>query len=264
VRKKVLVAGGGPGGMQAAITSAQRGHQVILCEKSSALGGALKYERNIPFKADVYNLIGSKELELRNAGVEVRLNTPVTKDYVEKEAPDVLVVAIGAVPIKPSLDESGGPRVIMAEEGADRLDSVGNKVAILGGGLVGCELAIFLADKGRTVTIAEMTDTLAANSNSMQQRIVLQKLHEYNNIIVKTGYRGSRVTEKGLVCVDKAGNEVLLEADTVIYALGQRSLYKEAERLLDSAPEVVLVGDCIKPGNIRDAIFRGYHAGLDI
>ncbi|NLA86296.1 MAG: FAD-dependent oxidoreductase, partial [Clostridiales bacterium] len=191
--KKVLVAGGGPGGMQAAITAAQRGHKVILCEKSGELGGAFKHEQNIPFKADVYNLIGSKELELRRAGVEVRLNTPVTEAYVEKEAPDALVVAIGAVPFRPPLDESGGPHVLMAEEGADRLDFIGNEVVILGGGLVGCELAIFLADNGRKVTIAEMTDTLAANSNSRQQSVVLRKLQEYNNIIVKTGFKGTRV-----------------------------------------------------------------------
>ncbi|NLT16042.1 MAG: FAD-dependent oxidoreductase, partial [Clostridiales bacterium] len=264
ISKRVLVAGGGPGGMQAAITAARRGHKVVLCEKSGELGGALKYEKNIPFKADVYDLIRSKELELRRAGVEVRLNTPVTKDYAEKESPDALVVAIGAVPVRPAFEESSGPVVMMAEEGADRLDSIGSEVVILGGGLVGCELAIFLADNGRAVTIAEMTDTLASNSNANQQRTVLKKLNEYDNITVKTGYTGVRVDGKGLVCVDKTGKEVLIEADTIIYALGQRSLYKEAEQLLDTAPEVILVGDCVRPGTVKEAISRGFHAAMDI
>ena len=230
VSKKVLVAGGGPGGMQAAITSAQRGHKVILCEKRSELGGALNYERSIPFKADVYKLIKAKELELRKAGVEVRLNTPVTASYAEKESPDVLIVAIGAAPIVPALEGIGGPNVMMAEDAAEKIDSVGQSVAILGGGLVGCELAIYLADTGRKVTITEMTDTLAANSNANQKRVVLQKLREYDTINLRLEMTGTRVTDKGLLCSDKAGREVLLEADTVICAIGQRSLTEEAKK----------------------------------
>jgi len=263
-QKKVLVAGGGPAGMQAAITAAARGHRVILCEKSGELGGALKHEKAIPFKTDVYKMIGSKEMEMRKAGVEVRLNTAVTSGYAEKESPDVLIAAIGAAPVKPALEGIDGPNVLMAEDAVVKPELIGHRVAILGGGLVGCELAIHLAGMGKDVTLVEMTDSLANNANSSQKRIVAQVINENAGILVKLESKGVKVTAEGLVCADSSGAGEMVYADTIICAAGQRELYDEAENLLDSAPEVVLIGDCIKPGNIIEAISRGFQAGLNI
>jgi 2,4-dienoyl-CoA reductase-like NADH-dependent reductase (Old Yellow Enzyme family)/thioredoxin reductase len=261
--KKVLVAGGGPGGMMTAVTAAQRGHKVILCEKSGALGGALKCVRALSFKKDLYGLVRSLELQVRKAGVAIRLNTEVTRELVEREAPDVLVLAVGAAPLLPPIPGMDSPKVVpgnlLSEEGI----AVGKKVAILGGGLVGCESAVHLAQQGKDVTVVEMTRDVAVEANVRQRPILLEMLAKLR-VLVKTGMKGVGIVDKGIVCTDEAGREVLLEADTVVCAVGQLPLRKVVNDLLDAAPEVVQVGDCVKPQKVTEAIFRGYHAGLDI
>ncbi len=260
--KKVLVAGGGPGGMQCAITSAQRGHKVVLCEKAPQLGGALLCERAIPFKEDMTDYIRVKALEMKKAGVEVRLNTCVTPEYAEKEAPDVLIVAIGAKPIIPSIEGIDGENVIVANDLSDRVDDIGKRVVILGGGLVGCEAAVHLADEGHEVTVVEMQSEVAVDANGRHRPILLQWLAERAR--VECNLRGTRVTPAGLYCAAKDGSERFFPADTVICAVGQQPLSEEADSLLDSAPEVIMLGDCVQPARITEAVYRAYHAALGI
>jgi len=261
--KKVLVAGGGPGGMEAALTAAKRGHRVILCEKEDELGGALRSEKHIPFKRDVYDYARSMTRLLDKAGVEVRLQTAVTPALLEREKPDTLVIAIGAKPILPPIEGINGPNVVMAEDAPAAPEALGDRVVILGGGLVGGELAVHLADLGKEVTIVEMANALAADSNRVHRRVLLGVIEE-RGVTVLTGTTGVRVTEKGLVCRGEDGEETLVEGDTVVCAAGRARLWREAEALLDGAPETMLVGDCVRPGTIRDAVYRGYHAALDI
>lgn len=260
--KRVLVAGGGPGGMQAAITAAQRGHSVTLCEKTGSLGGALRCERDIPFKKDMFSFVASKELEMKQAGVELRLNTEVTKELAEKEAPDVLVVAVGAEPIVPPIPGIDSPKVVVANNISEDNVKIGQKVVILGGGLVGCETAVHLAQTGKGVTIIEMQKDVAIDANGRQRPILMGLLAEL--VKIETGLQGVRVTDEGLVCADQWGAERTFPADTIICAVGQRSLRKVVDDLLNAAPEVVQVGDCVRPQRLTDAVFRGYHAGLDI
>ena len=145
--KKVLIVGGGPGGMQCAITAAERGHEVTLCEKTASLGGALKAERGIPFKSDLYKFIEVKALQMKKAGVDVRLNTEVTPDLAAQLAPDALIIAAGSAPVIPQIP--GIEKAIMADELPDAEGSLGQRIAILGGGLVGCETAAHLAGTKR-------------------------------------------------------------------------------------------------------------------
>jgi NADPH-dependent 2,4-dienoyl-CoA reductase/sulfur reductase-like enzyme len=250
--KKVLVAGGGVGGMEAALTAAERGHRVTLCEKSGALGGALVSERHIPFKKDVYGIIGTLKRRMELAGVEVRFNSEVDADYVRREAPDVLIVAVGAEPLMPLK----GKNVVLAEDIGKA--KIGRRVVVLGGGLVGCETAVFLASEGRSVTLVEMADAVAADANARQRPALLEKL--YGSCRVVTGARGLYADEAGLVC----DNGELIEADTIVAAAGQRPRYEVVDGLRNTAPEVKFVGDCVKAANIREAIFAGYHAGMDI
>lgn len=261
--KKVLVAGGGPGGMKAAITAAERGHKVTLCEKRGELGGALNCEKAIPFKKDLYGLIKSLEAQMRKAGVEVRLNTEITKELAEQEAPDVLVVAVGAVPVVPNIPGIDNPNVVMANDISNENITIGKKVVVMGGGLVGCESAVHLAQQGRDITIIEMMGNIAVDANNRHRPILLDMLSKLN-VKINTGMKGIRIIEKGLVCADAEGNETFYEADTIFCAVGQRSLREVVNRLLDAAPEVVQVGDCVKPQKVTEALFRGYYAGLDI
>jgi 2,4-dienoyl-CoA reductase-like NADH-dependent reductase (Old Yellow Enzyme family)/thioredoxin reductase len=261
--KKVLVAGGGPGGMKTAITAAQRGHKVILCEKRGELGGTLKCVRAISFKKDLYGLIKSLEVQMRKAGVEVRLNTEITQELVEREAPDVLVLAVGAAPIVPPIPGIDSPKVVLANTLSDEGIAVGKKVVILGGGLVGCESAVHLAQKGKDVTLVEMMKDVAVDAN-VRQRPILLDMFTKLQVKVKTRMKGVKVTDKGLVCIDETGKENLFEADTVVCSVGQHALREVVNDLLDAAPEVVQVGDCVNPQKVTEALYRGYHAGLDI
>ncbi|MDR3278055.1 MAG: FAD-dependent oxidoreductase [Oscillospiraceae bacterium] len=259
--KKVLIAGGGPGGMQCAITAAKRGHTVILCEKTDKLGGALNSERGIPFKEDLYRFIGTKTLELAKAGAEVRLNTPVTPELAAQIAPDALVIAVGAVPIIPDLP--GIDRAVAANDLPERIGEVGKRVAILGGGLVGCEAAVHLALAGHDVTVVELRAELCPDANARHRPLLLDKLRELP-ITARTGVRGARVTPEGLVCVNERGEEELLRADTVLLAAGQRPNRADADPLRRAAPFVTELGDCVKPGQVTQAVFRGYFAALDL
>lgn len=261
--KKVLVAGGGPAGMKAAVTAAQRGHKVTLCEKSAELGGALKCVKVISFKKDLHGLIKTLEAQMRKAGVEIQLNTEVTEELVKREAPDVLVLAVGAAPIVPSIPGVNSPKAVLAYTLSDPGMTVGKKVVILGGGLVGCESAVHLAQQGKDVMVVEMMEDIAVEANVRQRPILLDMLAKLQ-VKVKTRTRGVRITDKGLICADDNGNESLFEADTVLISVGQRALREAVNGLLDAAPEVVQVGDCVKPQKVTEALYRGYHAGLDI
>ena len=249
--------------MQTAIVAAERGHKVILCEKSDALGGALKSEKNISFKQDLYHLIGSLAGQMRRAGVDIRLNTEVTPELAAGEAPDVLVVAVGGAPIVPSLPGMDSPKVVMANAISDEGVRIGQRVVVLGGGLVGAESAVHLGQEGKQVTLVEMMDDIAVDANVRHKPILMEMLAR-NNVDIRTGMKGVRITDEGLVCVDAVGEEILFEADTILCSVGQRALSDVVEKLWDAAPEVVQVGDCVKPQKVTEALYRGYHAGLDI
>lgn len=258
VPKKVLIAGGGPGGMQCAITAAERGHHVLLCEASGQLGGAMRCERHVPFKEDMGRYIASKAAEMERAGVEVRLNTPVTPEYAEAEKADVLVVAIGAEGYLPPIP--GIERAISVNELAEHEGELGHRVAVIGGGLAGCETAIDLMLKGHEVATIHRRGELAVDANARQRPILLRMLAEIEQHL---GASAVEITAKGVVCSGVDG-EFVVEADSVICAAGQRSRTEEAVALMNAAPIVTLVGDVVKPGKIFDAVMRGYHAGLDI
>ena len=257
--KKVLIAGGGPGGMQCALTAARCGHKVTLCEKTNALGGALKSERVIPFKADLYKFIGVTSLLMEKAGVDVRLNTEVTPELARELAPDALIVASGSSPLIPKIP--GIENTIMADDLAGAGERLGQKVVILGGGLVGCETAVYLAHEGRDVTVVEMKDDICSDANPRHRPLLLAEMEKY--VKYRTGARAVRVTDDGLVCETKDG-ELTISADTVICAAGRTPNSAAATALADCAPYFDTIGDCVKPGNVAQATFRGHFAALDI
>ncbi len=261
-KKKVLVAGGGVAGLKAAVTAAQRGHQVILCEKSDQPGGILKCEQAIDFKHEMYELGIVLEAQARNEGVEIRCNTEVTADYVEKEGADVLILALGSNPILPPLPGIGGDNVVVVNNYYLEKEKVGDSVVVLGGGLAGCECAIHLAQEGKQVHLVEMRDTLAPDANIRHRPILMQMIEKY--VTAHTGYQGLQITKEGVLCKTAAGEEVLVPGTSVICAVGQRSNREGIEALRNAAPIVREIGDCVKPGNITAAIYQGYHAGLDI
>ena len=262
VKKKVLVAGGGPGGLYAAWTAARRGHHVILCEKENELGGILKSEQALPFKHEMYELAGTYAKFCRDAGVEIRLNTEVTKEYAEKEAPDALIIAVGSEPLVPPIPGLDGDNVVVVNNYYLEQDKVGDDVVVMGGGLAGCECAIHLGQAGKTVRLVEMRDVLAPDANVRHRPLLLAEIGKY--VDVRTSHRALRVTKEGVVCADKDGNEVLVPGSSVICALGQRSRSKVVDELRDCAPFVRIIGDAARVSTITNAVYWGYHAALDI
>ena len=261
-RKKVLVAGGGVAGLEAAVTAARRGHQVILCEKSDSLGGILKAEQAIPFKREMYELGLTLERQARDEGVFIRLNTPVTPAYVETEAPDALILALGSHPLVPPLPGIDGDNVVIVNDYYLDKDKVGESVVVLGGGLAGCECAVHLGMEGKTVHLVEMRDTLAPDCNLRHRPILMKQIERY--VTAHTGLAGQRITPEGLVCKAADGSEVLIPGRTVICAVGQSSNRTDVDALRRSAPWVREIGDCIRPANITRAVYEAYHAALDI
>ncbi|MCQ2508619.1 MAG: FAD-dependent oxidoreductase [Dorea sp.] len=262
VKKKVLVAGGGPGGLYAAYTAARRGHEVILCEMTDETGGILKSERALPFKYEMYQLGVTYTKFCKDAGVEIRLNTKVTKELVEEIAPDALIIAVGSSPLTPPIPGLNGDNVVIVNNYYKESEKVGDDVAVLGGGLAGCECAIHLEQEGRKVRLIEIRDVLAPDANVRHRPLLLKEIEK--NVEVYTGYRALKVTEEGVICVDKDNKEVLIPGKSVICALGQRSRFDMVAELQDTAPFVRVIGDAARVSTITNAVYWGYHAALDI
>ena len=262
VRKKtVLVVGGGPGGMQAAVTAADRGHRVILAEKTDSLGGLLKFTDFDTLKSDLKRLKDFLICQVEKRDIEVRLNTAVTPEYVMELKPDALLIAAGSDPVRFPLP--GIEAAQHATTAYTNLDSLGETVAVMGGGLVGCETALFLAETGRDVTIIEMQKEIAPEANWMHKVGMMQRFGDTPNLHVKTGLRCMAVTEEGVKCRDAEGNTVLIPAESKVYAFGQRSVPTAVLQMLD-VPEIRVIGDCRLVGKTNGAIFDGYHAAMDL
>lgn len=260
--KKVMVVGAGVAGLKAAITAAQRGHKVILCEKSDKVGGVLKSEQAIPFKYEMYQLGLSFEKQAIEEGVEIRLNTMVTPEYVAAEKPDAVILAVGSTPIVPQIPGIEGDNVVVVNDYYLEKDKVQDTVVVLGGGLAGCECAVHLGMEGKKVHLVEMRDVLAADCNIRHKPILMKQVEKYTT--AHLSHTGLRITEEGVVCKTQDGSEVLIPGKTVICAVGQRANRADVDALRLCAPFVREVGDCVRPANITKAVYEGYHAALDI
>lgn len=261
-KKNVVVVGGGVAGMKAAITAAQRGHNVTLLEKTDKLGGILKSEQAIPFKYEMYQLGVTFEKLMRKEGVQISLNTPATPEIVEALKPDALILAVGSKPVVPPLPGMNGGNVVVVNDYYLEKDRVEDSVVVLGGGLAGCECAVHLAMEGKAVHLVEMRDELAVDCNIRHRPILMKQVDKYTT--VHTGCAGMQVTPAGLVCKDKNGEVFLIPGKTVICAVGQRANREDVDALRRCAPFVREVGDCVRPSNITNAVYQGYHAALDI
>lgn len=260
--KKVIVVGGGPGGMEAAITAAHRGHTVSLYEKNDRLGGQLLSEQYIPFKQDMYNFVRVLEGRLNKAGVEIHLNTELTAEQAAGMKADVIITAVGAKPIVPPIPGIDSAKVVGLDALHQAEPAVGQKVVILGGGLVGTECAIYLDSLGKDVTVAEMKDDWAADAYFMHKNAMNIYLRD-SKVQIHTNTTAKAVTDDGLLC-STADGDLLLEADTILLAAGMKPDRELADSFYNAAPRVFQIGDCIKAGRVLEAVTLGYYRALDI
>jgi len=260
--KKVIVAGGGPGGMEAAITAAQRGHSVTLYEKGSRLGGQLLCEEHIPFKQDMFNFVKVLEKRLSKTGVDVYLNTELTASQAADMKADVIITAVGANPIVPPIPGIDSKKVVTLDALHQTPPTLGQRVVILGGGLVGSECAIYLDGLGKDVIIVEMKEDWAADSYFMHKNAMKIYMRD-SNIKIHVNTVAKEITEEGLLCETPDG-ETFFEADTILLAAGMKADRETAESFYNAAPRVFETGDCIKAGRVTEAVAMGYYRALDI
>jgi 2-enoate reductase len=202
-KKKVLVIGGGVAGMEAARVAAVRGHEVTLMEKNEKLGGHL-VEASVPkFKEDLKRLINWLSVQVGKVGVRVELKKEVTPEMVKELKPDVLIIAVGSEYIVPKVPGIDKPCVVKADDVLLGRKTVGEKVVVIGGGLVGCETALFIAEElKKKVTIVEMLNEILIGIEPVNVMALKERLGKAG-IGVHTGWHLERVTEKGVVCTDK-------------------------------------------------------------
>lgn len=282
-KKKVLVAGGGIAGMEASLVAADRGHEVILFEKANELGGALLCEEHIPFKKNLSTYLKRQAMKVKKSNIEVHMNTELTPKLAEEFEPDVIISAMGARPMIPNIKGMDKKNVVGAEEVYYHPETVGKKAIVMGGGLVGLELGLYLAQNQHDITIIEMAPgTLAtppkvegvsarmsgvmeipAGYPFIQGIAIREEMNKLDHINVKCSTRALEVKENGLLVEDEEG-EKLLEADTIIYAIGQKPFREESKELSKCAPEFYQVGDCTTPRNIYYATSEAYQAAVDI
>lgn len=261
--KKVMIVGGGVAGLEAARVLALRGHKPVIYEKSSALGGNLIPGGAPDFKEDDLALVDWYKHTLKELKVEVKYNTEVTAEVVKNSHVDTVIIATGSKPKIFNLGDNS--KVFPAADILVGNAPAGDKIVIVGAGLVGCELALWLARQGKKVTMVELQEKiLAVNGPLCHANFdMLEKLIPYNGIEVMTSSKVLKTTEEG-VLVDTRGKEQEISADTVILAVGynaEKSLYEEIKFDIS---ELYLVGDARNVSGIMYAIWDAYEVASNI
>ena len=260
--KKVLVLGGGIGGMQAALTAAKRGHAVTLVEKSDRLGGVLLCEEKVPFKLHLHEYIENQVRRIGETDIKVLMNTELTPEQAEAMKPDVIIAAIGSTPVIPPIPGVDGDNVITAEYAYAHTEDLTGKTVILGGGLVGIELGIFLKNMGRDVEIVEMANKLNCGGNMVHEMGVNAEIKRIS-LPTHTSTRALKIDAHGVACEGPDG-EVFFPADHVVIAAGMKGRQEEAIAFAQAAPLFYQVGDCLSVKNIAEANRLGFNAAMEL
>ena len=261
--RKVLVVGGGVSGMEAAMTAYDRGHKVVLVEKTNSLGGIIRFADHDSIKTQLKKYKDYLIHQVYKRGIEVLLNTEVNEEIVERINPDAILVGTGAKPIVPKIPGIDRDNVMYAVESYYQSDKIGKKVVMIGGGLVGCEVGSHLANTGHEVTILEMGDCLAPEDNGFHH-CGMMAFWEGKPIKGYTGMKVVEITAEGVYAVNSAGERILFESDTVLYSVGSKADHSVAERMKAYCYDVVEIGDAKNSGRIVDAVGTGYNAAIDL
>lgn len=259
-KKSVLVIGGGPAGMEAARIATLRGHNVTIWEKGNALGGNL-IPASVPnFKQDYRRLLDYFRTQIRKLGITVKLGKEATPESIQAIKADVVFIATGATPIIPEIPgvRKGieDRKVVTAVDVLLGKKEAGESVVIIGAGLVGCEIALYLAQQGKKVTAVELYD--AMRDIYWINAIHLRELLDGTKVKILTYTNVLRITDEGAVIADEHGNKTKLEADTIVFAVGLESNKELVEALRDKLPEVYTIGDCVESRRVLNAIWEGF------
>jgi NADPH-dependent 2,4-dienoyl-CoA reductase/sulfur reductase-like enzyme len=268
ISRKVLIAGGGPSGLYAAATAAARGHKVILCEKSDKLGGVLWFADHDPHKESLMRYRDSLIRRCERLGVEIRVGVPVTAALVISINPDKTICACGAEPATPRIP--GIEHARYALSAYSNPDLIGTRVLMIGGGLVGCETALHLAQKGHQVHLVELRNDIALDANDSHRRALIPLMSKC--VTWECGVSVSRIESLDspdalnpyLVFYSNSKSQDSQNFDTVLYATGLKPLTDLALELQAENIDFVSIGDCSSPRQVKQAVYEGFCAAMDI
>jgi 2,4-dienoyl-CoA reductase-like NADH-dependent reductase (Old Yellow Enzyme family)/thioredoxin reductase len=256
VSKRVLVIGGGPGGLECARVAALRGHRVFLYEKGRELGGKMNIASIPPYKAEIKELASFLISQVKDLGVHIKIREEIDERIIEEINPDLVILATGSLPIK--LDVTGVRKddVLTAEEiltGAP----FGRNVFVIGGGMVGCETAEFLADKGAKVTVVEKLSRLATDVGLLTKTLLLERMKQ-KGIKIFTNKTAIKVNSGGLILEEDGHHKSIDHVDTIVLAMGYKSDTDVLKIIEKKGIPCYRIGDCLEPRNMMEAIHEGF------
>ena len=263
--KRVAVIGGGPAGMKAAITAAERGHEVTLYEKEDHLGGKLFFADYVSFKYPLRNYKDYLAYQVKKSNIRLMLGTEATPEMINGQY-DACIIAVGADPL--ILPLPGIENGVVATDVYGKEDTLGKSVVIIGGGQVGCETALHLCEKGIKVAIVEMQSKLApdaAPTCRTEMMVLLGDEAEKGMFTELTSARCQSVAPGAVTYLDADGNEQTVYGDTIILASGMRSRSALADSfMMTDAPECIEVGDCVRARTAEQATREGFYAAVNL
>ncbi len=260
--KRIFIVGGGPAGMEAALVGRLRGHQVVVCEKGDRLGGQLNLACLAPYKEEFRNLIDFYTYQMGRLGVETRLNEEVTLDTIKAAKPDVVVLAAGSKPFIPEIKGIEQGNVVTAHEVFSGEKEVGKNVVVIGGGRVGCEMAGFLAKRGKKVTILEEKEEIGKDIPPRTRMFLMPRFLE-KGIRMLSLAQVESVQESSVTILTMGGRENI-HADTIVLAMGSMgeiSLIRDMEPMIPQLDNFFVIGDCAEPRSLLEAIYDGARVG---
>lgn len=264
-KKRVVIIGAGPAGCKAALTAAERGHEVILLEKSGQTGGMINYGGKESHKKELKAYRDYLDYQVHKATIDLRLNTTGTPELLEELHPDVVLIAIGSDPIMPNFKGRDLPNVHLFIDTYDHMDELGNHVCVVGGGMVGVEFMVELLEQGHTVTIVDPGKEIAAKGNVLYKAGLHRLLSRFEDkLTIRTQCACEEFRENGAVIKNEEGNEELIQCDSIVVAVGLRSKRSEAFSLYGIADETMMMGDCEKVGQVINATNDAYFIAANI
>ena len=258
-RKRIVIVGGGPAGMEAARIAAERGYEVTLLEKRPYLGGRMVLAAIPPGKENITKLIDCLSTQVKKLNIQIRLNEEADASLIQDIRPDAVIIACGGEPFIPEIPGLDKTNAVSFEDVLMGKVEVGEKVFVIGGEMVGCETADFLAEKGRKVTIATLEPKIGASMMPVFREIYLDTLTK-KGITMISGVNYEKIEEKTVHLLIPGREKKTIETDTIVIATGFKPNTALLKSLQSKVPEVKLIGDALQPRKIMEAIAEGFDA----